>query len=85
MEEVRNCACTVAELKKGEKGIIQDFDITKIPQKLIDLGCYAGSEIEVLQKATFGDPIYMNMNNSYLSIRKDMAQMIEVEKLDNSN
>ena len=33
MEEVRNRACTVAELKKGEKGIIQDFDITKIPQK----------------------------------------------------
>jgi len=78
MEEVRNCACTVADLKKGEKGLIQDIDIAKIPQKLIDLGCYAGSEVEVLQKATFGDPIYIRMNEAYLSIRKDMAKAIEL-------
>ena len=78
MEEVRNRACTVADLKKGEKGLIQDIDIAKIPQKLIDLGCYAGSEVEVLQKATFGDPIYIRMNEAYLSIRKDMAREIVV-------
>ena len=78
MEEVRNRACTVADLKKGEKGLIQDIDIAKIPQKLIDLGCYAGSEVEVLQKATFGDPIYIRMNEAYLSIRKDMAKAIEL-------
>ena len=56
MEEVRNRACTVAELKKGEKGIIQDFDITKIPQKLIDLGCYAGSENRGTPKSYFWRP-----------------------------
>lgn len=78
MEEVRNRACTVADLKKGEKGLIQDIDIAKIPQKLIDLGCYAGSEVEVLQKATFGDPIYIRMNEAFLSIRKDMAKAIEL-------
>ena len=78
MEEVRNRACTVADLKKGEKGLIQDSDIAKIPQKLIYLGCYAGSEVEVLQKATFGDPIYIRMNEAYLSIRKDMAKAIEL-------
>ena len=78
MEEVRNRACNVADLKKGEKGLIQDIDIAKIPQKLIDLGCYAGSEVEVLQKATFGDPIYIRMNEAYLSIRKDMAKAIEL-------
>ena len=78
MEEVRNRACTVADLKKGEKGLIQDIDIAKIPQKLIDLGCYAGSEVEVLQKATFGDPIYIRMNEAYLSIRKDMAKELVV-------
>ena len=63
-----------------EKAIIgnQDIDIAKIPQKLIDLGCYAGSEVEVLQKATFGDPIYIRMNEAYLSIRKDMAKAIEL-------
>ena len=78
MEEVRNRACTVADLKKGEKGLIQDIDIAKIPQKLIDLGCYAGSEVEVLKKANCGDHIYIRMNEAYLSIRKDMAKAIEL-------
>ena len=69
---------TIADLKKGEKGIIQEFDCCKIPLKLIELGCFVGSEVEVLQKATFGDPIYIRMNDAYLSIRKDMAALIQL-------
>ncbi len=69
---------TIADLKKGEKGIIQEFDCCKIPLKLIELGCFVGSEVEVIQKATFGDPIYIRMNDAYLSIRKDMAKTIQL-------
>ena len=76
---------TIADLSKGERGVITAIDAQRVPLKLIELGCFIGSEVQILQKAAFGDHIYMNMNNSYLSIRKDMAQMIEVEKLDNSN
>ncbi|GET46581.1 FeoA family protein [Capnocytophaga felis] len=72
---------TISQLKKGEKGIIKNIDIENIPLKLIELGCFVGSEVEVIQKASFGDPIYVNMNNSYLSIRKEMASLIEIEKL----
>ena len=60
-------ACTIAQLKKGERGIISSFDVDKIPLKLIELGCFVGSEVEVLQKATLGDPIYIRMNEAYLS------------------
>ncbi len=70
--------CTISQLKKGEKGIIKDFDIDKIPLKLIELGCFIGSEVEILQKATLGDPIYIRMNEAYLSIRKDMASLIQL-------
>ncbi|MDO4783309.1 MAG: FeoA family protein [Capnocytophaga felis] len=72
---------TISHLKKGEKGIIKNIDIENIPLKLIELGCFVGSEVEVIQKASFGDPIYVNMNNSYLSIRKEMASLIEIEKI----
>ena len=69
---------TVADLKKGEKGVIVSFDVDKIPLKLIELGCFVGSEVEVLQRATMGDPIYIRMNEAYLSIRKDMAKELVV-------
>lgn len=72
---------TISHLKKGEKGIIKNIDIENIPLKLIELGCFVGSEVEVIQRASFGDPIYVNMNNSYLSIRKEMAALIEIEKI----
>jgi len=71
-------ACTIAQLKKGERGIISSFDVDKIPLTLIELGCFVGSEVEVLQKATLGDPIYIRMNEAYLSIRKDMAALIQL-------
>ncbi|ATA89629.1 FeoA family protein [Capnocytophaga stomatis] len=72
---------TVSHLKKGEKGIIKHIDIENVPLKLIELGCFVGSEVEVIEKSVFGDPIYVNMNNSYLSIRKEMASLIEIEKI----
>lgn len=72
---------TIAHLKKGEKGIIKNIDIENVPLKLIELGCFLGSEVEVIQKASFNDPIYIHMNNSYLSIRKDMASLIEIERI----
>lgn len=72
---------TIAHLKKGERGVIKYIDIENVPLKLIELGCFLGSEVQVIQKASFNDPIYIQMNNSYLSIRKDMASLIEIERL----
>ena len=63
---------------KKESSHPHEFDCCKIPLKLIELGCFVGSEVEVLQKATFGDPIYIRMNDAYLSIRKDMAKTIQL-------
>lgn len=76
-----NDKITIAHLKKGEKGIIKHIDIDNIPLKIIELGCFLGSEVQIIQKATFNDPIYIQMNNTYLSIRKDMASLIEIEKI----
>lgn len=78
MKENHSYKLCLANLNEGEKGIINDFDIQKIPLKLIELGCFIGSEVELLRKATFGDPIYIRMNEVYLSIRKDMAKNIQL-------
>ncbi|PWB28362.1 ferrous iron transport protein A [Flavobacterium sp. HTF] len=70
---------TIHSLKKGEKAIIKDFDIELIPLKLLEMGCLPGSEVELLQIAPFGDPLYLDINGSHVAIRIETAREIEVE------
>jgi ferrous iron transport protein A len=74
---------TLAELKIGQKALILDFNIDNIPLKLLEMGCLPGNSIEVLQVAPLGDPLYINVNDSFVAIRKETAQEINVEVLNN--
>lgn len=74
---------TVDKLKKGEKAIIVTFNLDTIPLKLIEMGCMEGHLVELVQIAPFGDPIYLDMNGTHLAIRKEMAQEIVVELIEN--
>ncbi|RKS01186.1 MULTISPECIES: FeoA family protein [unclassified Flavobacterium] len=75
---------TVDLLKIGDKAVITYVDLDKIPLKLLEMGCLPDNDIEIIQIAPFGDPIYINVNNgSHLAIRKETAHEIEVEIRDN--
>lgn len=73
---------TIANLKKGEKAIIKNFDVEAIPLKLLEMGCLPGNIVELLQIAPFGDPLYLNINGSHLAIRIETAREIEVDIID---
>lgn len=68
----------LTQLKKGQKAIIEDFDIDRVPLKLLEMGCLPGNEVQLLQVAPMGDPIYMIINDSHLAIRMETAQAIDV-------
>ncbi|AWG24646.1 FeoA family protein [Flavobacterium kingsejongi] len=70
---------TIAQLKKGDKAIIKEFDLNNIPLKLLEMGCLPGNTVELIQTAPFGDPLYLNVNDSHLAIRLETANEIEVE------
>lgn len=70
---------TIANLKKGEKGIIKDFDADVIPLKLLEMGCLPGNTVKLLQIAPFGDPLYLDINGSHLAIRMETAREIEID------
>ncbi|MCK0108372.1 ferrous iron transport protein A [Flavobacteriaceae bacterium S0825] len=70
---------TIADLKKGEKAIIVDSSSEDIPLKLLEMGCLSGNIVELLQVAPFHDPIYLNINDSYLAIRKETAALILID------
>jgi ferrous iron transport protein A len=70
---------TIQSLKKGQKGIIKDFDIDVVPLKLLEMGCLPGNIVELLQIAPFGDPLFLDINGSHLAIRLETACEIEVD------
>jgi len=69
----------LAQLQIGQKGIIQEFNIDLVPLKLLEMGCLPGNEVQILQVAPFGDPLYLNVNDSYLAIRLETARAITVQ------
>ncbi len=69
----------ISDLQKGEKAIITSYDLDSIPLKLIEMGCIAGSVVELVQVAPLSDPLYLNINGTHLAIRKNIAQQILVE------
>lgn len=73
-------AFTIADLKKGEYGIIIDSSSEDIPLKLLEMGCLPENEVELLHLAPFGDPMYLNINGCHLAIRKETAALITIEK-----
>jgi ferrous iron transport protein A len=73
---------TLNHLLVGESGIISDFDIDLIPLKLLEMGCLPGNTVRLLQIAPLGDPLYLDINGSYLAIRIETAQHILVDKID---
>lgn len=73
---------TLADLKRGEKGIIKNIASGLVPIKLFEMGCLPGNEVELIQYAPFHDPLYLNINGSYLAIRKETALKIEIDKLE---
>ncbi|MBI6116250.1 ferrous iron transport protein A [Salegentibacter sp. F63223] len=70
---------TLADLKRGERGIIKEFSEENIPLKLLEMGCLPGNEVEMLQLAPFKDPMYLNINGSHLAIRREIALLIEID------
>lgn len=50
-----------------------------IRRRIMDMGITKGAEIYVRKVAPLGDPIEINVRSYELSLRKEDAEMIEVE------
>ena len=70
---------TIADLKKGQRAVIKEFEANVVPLKLLEMGCLPGNEVALVQMAPFQDPLYLTINGSHLAIRKETAAQIEIE------
>lgn len=70
---------TLAQVPLNQKTKILGIVESELKPKLLEMGLYAGKEVEVLFKAPFGDPIAVDISGYVLSMRLSEAILIEVE------
>lgn len=51
----------------------------RVGQRLLDLGVYPGLDLTVLRNAPLEDPMEIEINGFFLSLRHDEAKFVEVE------
>lgn len=70
---------TAANLKFGEKAVINDIDTSNPShQRIIEVGFTPGQEIELVSVTTFNDPIAFSVRGTLIAIRKKEADCIIV-------
>ena len=70
----------LSDLLPGEKGIVKRVTGSRmIKRRIVDMGVVAGTVIEVQKFAPLGDPMEVKVKGFNLSLRKNEAEMIELE------
>jgi len=66
-----------ADLKFGEKAIIQDVDNSHpSSHRILEIGFTPGQEIELVNKSVFNDPIALSIRGTIIAIRRNEATCI---------
>jgi len=73
----------IKEMEIGEKGRVTGYDSSagSYRQKLLAMGFIRGAEFIITRKAPLGDPIEIKLRGFNLSLRKEEANALEVEKI----
>ena len=64
---------------------MREISESSLKVKLIEMGLILGKQIEVLYRAPFGGPIAIDVEGYVLSLRRDEALMIEVERINSAH
>lgn len=75
---------TLQNIKNGEFVIVRNILESALKVKLLEMGLIAGKKTVIIYRAPFGGPIAIDLEGYVLSLRKDEAEMIEVELLNPS-
>ena len=70
----------LSQMSVGQRGIIHDF-VTESDdyERVEEMGVTPGERVEIIRYAPMGDPIEIKIRGYFLSLRKQEADLIEVE------
>jgi ferrous iron transport protein A len=71
---------TLDEMKPGSEGRIKRLSVRdKLGQRLVDMGIYPGLRLKVIRNAPLKDPMEVELDGYFVSLRHDEARFVEVE------
>ena len=71
---------TLKDVKVGETAVVVRLHGEgAVKRRIMDMGLTRGTEVHVRKVAPLGDPVEVTVRGYELSLRKDDAEMIEVE------
>lgn len=71
----------LAELKRGETGIIKGYADEALYLKLMEMGFIKGEKISVVETGFFEDPMAFKVCGYVVSLRRSEANAIEIDKI----
>ena len=71
---------TIKDAKAGDKvKVVKLHGEGAVKRRIMDMGITRNTEIYIRKFAPFGDPVEVTVRGYELSLRKDDAEMIEIE------
>jgi len=72
----------LSELKPKEKGtVLKVGGKGAVRRRILDMGVVPGTDVEVVKVAPLGDPVDLLVRGYHLSLRREEAREILVEKV----
>jgi ferrous iron transport protein A len=70
------------EMKPGSECLVKKLiGKDRLAQRLVDMGMYPGLRLKVIRNAPLEDPMELELEGYYVSLRHEEAKFVEVEKL----
>ncbi len=69
----------LSDFKKRQKGVVKHIVENHISTKLVEFGILPGVQFLVLNKAPFNGPIFIQIDNNRIALRRKEAAFIIVE------
>jgi ferrous iron transport protein A len=73
---------TLDQMKPGSQCRIKNLSVRdKLGQRLLDMGVYPGLRLTVVRNAPLEDPMEVELEGYFISLRHEEARFVEVEQL----
>ena len=72
----------LSEISNGTSVEVIDINTSELKVKLMEMGIVKGKSLKVLFRAPLGDPMAVDIEGYVLSLRKEEAELINVELID---
>ena len=71
------------DFRAGDRGRVQGYEEggRAYRRKLLSMGLTPGVELEVVRVAPLGDPVELRVRGTSVSLRKDEAAALQVERI----